>query len=128
MAPARVTTAVVIASSARLRVSARMSDHMKNVPIARTTVAIITGTNSRRSSPRDIFPTLDRSSHLFAGINFEIVNEGREFELPIGRGRFIRGSISKRESEAGLVKPTPRHDGNTSRRHLKANGAAKFQN
>jgi hypothetical protein len=74
VAPARVTTAVVIASSARLRVSARMSDQMKNVPIARTTVAIITGTNSRRSSLRDIFLTRHRSSHLFAGIDFEIVN------------------------------------------------------
>jgi hypothetical protein len=53
-----------------------MSDQMKNVPIASTTVAIITGTNSRRSSLRDIFLTRYRSSHLFAGIDFEIVNGG----------------------------------------------------
>jgi hypothetical protein len=60
IAPARDTTADVIMPSPRPSESLLRSDHRQNAPIAATTLAIITGTNSRRSSSVGIRLALHR--------------------------------------------------------------------
>jgi hypothetical protein len=58
---------------------------MKNMPIARTIMAIVTGTSSRCSSLA--FICLALQGHLFAGISFEIANVLREAQ-PGNRKQF----------------------------------------
>jgi hypothetical protein len=75
VAPARETTAEVITPSPGPSESFLRSDHRQNTQIATTMVAIITGTNSRRSSLAGIRFPLSNPGHVFAGIGFEIAND-----------------------------------------------------
>src|ERR1700675_1135380 len=76
IAPARETTADVIMRSPLSSEAFLRSDQRQNAPIAATTAAIVTETNSRRSSFAGIRLALNRlQGHVFAGIGFEMFNE-----------------------------------------------------
>jgi hypothetical protein len=63
-APARATIADVIMPSPPPRGSFLRSDHRKNMPIAATTLAMMIGINSRRSSLAGIHLTLHRCNGM----------------------------------------------------------------
>jgi hypothetical protein len=91
IAPARETTADVIMPSPSPSESFLRSDHRQSPQIATTMVAIITGTNSRRSSLAGIRFPLSIPGHVFAGIGFEIANDGhRDRRLSVDRLRVLQ--------------------------------------